>query len=204
MTSSVRALSIAATLLIASAAACADVETPKTEEPAPSHTESTTQAPTTVQRCTDPAEPLLTDSAVGLVRIEAPVDEVRERCTIAADTSLILEGDVQPAILVEVATDTVLAEIVDDRVWRIRVRSPAIRTADSVGVGTPARELLDEPGATVAWGEGDHFILNPAYCGLSFQLTGLPQRPEPWTTPEVAELPDTVRVNEVLVTGGCP
>lgn len=140
---------------------------------------------------------------MGLVRIQAAVSDVRDQCVIVADTSLVLEGDVQPAILVEVATDTVLAEIDDGRIWRIRVRSSGIRTADSVGVATPARQLLTVPGAAVIWGEGNHFITSPAHCGLSFQLTGLPPRARPWTTAEVAQMPDSVRVSQVLVTGAC-
>lgn len=138
------------------------------------------------------------------MRIGATEASVRERCVVVADTSLTLEGTAQLAILVEVGSDTVLAEIVESRVWRIRVRSAGLRTADSVGVGTPARQLLAAPDAAVIWGEGDHFIVSPAYCGLSFQLAGLPPRASPWTTAEVRELPESVRVGQVLVVGGCP
>jgi len=191
--------------------ACADADRADTDalrQPEPEPASSEAAAPGAPGRadgptCLDPSGPQLTDASAGLVRIGATESSVRAECNVVADTALMLEGDVQPAILVEVGTDTVLAEIVDARVWRIRVRSPGLRTADSVGVGTPARQLLAAPGANVVWGEGNHVVVTPEHCGLSFLLTALPPRARPWSTAEVAEMPDSVRVGEVLVIGSC-
>jgi hypothetical protein len=146
----------------------------------------------------------VTGASVGDVRIREPEADVRMRCTVVADTSLLLEGEPQPALLLAIDTDIVLAEIVAGRVWRLRVRSPGLRASDSTGVGTPAHRLLSgDPDATVAWGAGDHYVISPSHCGMSFQLLGLPPRARPWTTAEVAQMPDSVRVGLVLVTGAC-
>lgn len=141
------------------------------------------------------------------MRIREPVDSVRARCTVVGDTVLRLEGQEQPAIRVALGGDTVLIEIVDGRVWRMTVRSPGLRTADSTGVGTPIRTLVADSGAIVARGDGGQYVLSPAHCGLSFEIAGLPaRRAEPgrtWTARELATMPDSVRVGEVLVTGAC-
>lgn len=202
---------ICATLAFGAAVACAgadnaigDTSQPPDSEQAPS---SAVSPELRDQRggpsCLNPSGPQLTGAAAGLVRIGATASSIREQCVVVADTSLALEGEAQPAILVEVGSDTVLAEIVGSRVWRVRVRSAGLRTEDSVGVGTPARRLLTVPDATVMWGEGNHVIISPIYCGLSFQLDGRPPRARPWTTAEVAEMPDSVRVSQVLVVGSC-
>ena len=206
-----RRLAIPWGLALGAVIACTDADRAETDRAQQSETEaaSSQTAPSDAhgrhdrETCLDPSGPQLTGESAGLVRIGAAESGVRAECNVVADTALVLEGDVQPAILVEVGTDTVLAELVQGRVWRIRVRGPGLRTADSVGVGTPARQLLTTPGANVIWGEGNHVIVSPEHCGLSFRLTGLPRSARPWRTAEVAEMPDSVRVGEVLVLGSC-
>jgi hypothetical protein len=132
----------------------------------------------------------LTGASVGTVRLRESEADIRIRCTVAADTVLLLEGEPQPALLLALGIDTVMAEIVSGRIWRLRVRSPGLRTSDSTGVGTPANRLLSETAATLSWGEGEHYVISPSYCGLSFQLQGLPSRGRPWTSAEVAQMPD--------------
>ena len=155
-------------------------------------------------RCLAVDRTQVTGASVGTVRLRESEADVRRRCTVAADTFLLLEGESQPALLLALGTDTILAEIVSGRIWRLRVRSPGLRTSDSIGVGTPAYRLLSDTNATVSWGEGDHFVISPSYCGLSFQLHGLPPRARPWSTAEVAQMPDSVvRVGMVLITGAC-
>lgn len=202
-------LTLALALALGTTIACADadrtdtggVEQPERASAASNATTSDQSRQGDVPSCLNSSGPQLTGESAGLVRIGATESSVRAECNVVADTALTLEGQAQPAILVEVGTDTVLAEIVRDRVWRIRVTSPGLRTADSVGVGTPARRLLAAPGANVVWGEGNHVIVSPEYPGLSFLLTGLPPRARPWRTEEVAEMPDSVRVGGVMVLG---
>jgi hypothetical protein len=74
-----------------------------------------------------------------------------------------------------------------------------IRTADSVGVGTPGRALR-RPGARVLAGEGAMFVTLPTHCGLSFRLRGV--RFGRLSSP--AQIPDTAGVDEVLAIGCGP
>jgi len=196
-----------AILALTGAATCTDADRSGADtdqlprsEPAPS-AEATDPSPD--RSCLDASGPQLTGESAGRVRIGMTKANLQEQCTVIADTALAQEGQVQPALLVEVGRDTVLAEVADAQVWRIRVRSAGLRTEDSVGVGTPARQLLAARGASVAWGEGNHVLLTPAHCGLSFLLAGLPRRGRPWTAPEIAAMPDSVRVGQVLVIGSC-
>jgi len=197
-----------AILALTGAAACGEADRSGTDtdqlprsEPSPPSAEAADRSAD--HTCLNPSGPQLTGETAGSVRIGMTETNLREECTVVADTTLSLEGQAQPALLVEVGRDTVLAEIADAKVWRIRVRSAGLRTGDSVGVGTPARQLLSAPGASVAWGEGNHVLLTPEHCGLSFLLAGLPRRARPWTAPEIADMPDTVRVDQVLVIGSC-
>lgn len=54
----------------------------------------------------------VTGDGVGAVVIGDPVDRVRLRCPVVGDTTLFLEGMPQPALLVGVGSNTVLAEVV--------------------------------------------------------------------------------------------
>ncbi|HSG47897.1 MAG TPA: hypothetical protein VLA43_08815 [Longimicrobiales bacterium] len=145
---------------------------------------------------------VVADSAVACLRIGASAAEVRRACGAVQDTTIPLEGMAQEALWVTVWEGRALAEMVDGAVWRIRVRDPALATRDAIAVGTPVRTLAGLPGMRVAHGEGT-FVLTDAHCGKSFQVEGLPDRPEPWAAAEMAALPDSVRVAEILVLGRC-
>jgi hypothetical protein len=106
-------------------------------------------------------------------------------------------------IAVAFPRDTVEAEIVDSRVWRIEVLSPRFRTADSLGVGTPLRRLLalrDPRGIT---GEGQLFVVSPEHCGLSFRLSdnGSSARTQNWDLAALSRLPSATVVNKILIVG---
>jgi hypothetical protein len=139
---------------------------------------------------------------VGDVRIGAAEADVRRDCTVVADTMLMLEGQEQPAILIALGGDTILAEIVSDSVWRIRVRSPGLVTHDSLHVGVRARALAALHDAVIATGEGDTVVLSESvHCGNSFGLEGLPRRNARWTAADLATMPDSTHVGWILVTG---
>jgi hypothetical protein len=107
------------------------------------------------------------------------------------------EGLPERRIAVVVGVDTIEATIDNNRVWRIEVETPRLRTADSLGVGTTA-SALNQRGATLAVGEGVFAIL-PTHCGLSFQLNNVNvAQGRSWRT-----IPDSARVSRVLVFG-CP
>jgi hypothetical protein len=146
---------------------------------------------------------LITGSSVGCLVLDATVDEVARDCRVVGDTTLYLEGMPQQALRVDVGGDTALAEIVEERVWRISVSSPGPVTVDSVGVGTPLSRLAAMPDPRISAGEGRYFLTTPAHCGLSFGIRGLPFGAGPWSAEELAAMPDSVRVERILITGGC-
>lgn len=142
------------------------------------------------------------DSSVGCLELRAPLEAVASGCGEVTDTALRLEGQSQPAIWVDVGGGRVLAEIVNGRVWRIRVTDPALQTADSIGVGTPIRRLAGYPDIRIVYGEGV-FARMDAHCGKSFGLEGLTVRPGGWTAAQLRAMSDTVRVAVILVVGHC-
>jgi hypothetical protein len=146
---------------------------------------------------------LITGSSVGCLELNATVDDVARDCQAVADTTLYLEGMPQQALRVDVGGDTALAEIVEGRVWRISVLGPGPVTADSVGVGSPLSRLATYHDPRISAGEGHYFLTTPAHCGLSFGLHGLPFGAGPWSTEELAAMPDSVRVERILITGVC-
>jgi hypothetical protein len=93
--------------------------------------------------------------------------------------------------------ETVDVEVNDDRVWRIPVTDADLRTADSLGVGTPLAKLLELPGLTPAMGEGT-YAMSPAHCGISFQLRGAGVAR---TADDLRKLPASVQVERMLVVG---
>jgi hypothetical protein len=146
----------------------------------------------------------LSDSALGDVRIGRSVADVAASCTIVRDTTAPRsEGQMARVLGVAVGGDTVEAEVVDGRIWRIEVTSPAYRTADSLGVGTALAALLAQEGVSPLSGEGRLFVKTASHCGLSFQLsvpdTGVAAGR--WTVADLRRLPAGTQVTRVLVIG---
>jgi hypothetical protein len=147
------------------------------------------------------ADTLLTDERAGPVRVGAMVDTVRAICRVSRDTTVTdMEGMPSRRLTVATAGDSVEAEIVDARVWRISITSPRFRTVDSLGVGTSISRLKQMTGARAMRGEGAVYAALPNHCGMSFQLTGF----KPAAGAIVLQnLPPSVTVLRVLVFG-CP
>jgi hypothetical protein len=163
-----------------------------------SHAEMDTPA------CIGASPRVLTGSGVGAVRIRTEVSDLPLGCPILKDTTLWMEGQAQPAILIGVDSDTVTAEIVDGKIWRLRVLSPGLHTHDSIAVGAPAAALAHLPDARIVAGEGSSFVIaEDSHCGLSFALAGLPFRASGWSARDLASMEGTVTVSEILITGAC-
>jgi hypothetical protein len=155
--------------------------------------------------CATGPEPRITGTGVGGLRIGDPAERILSECDVVADTTIDLEGEPQRVLRVDLGSDTVAAEIVQDSVWRITVESAGPATADGLRVGTPARRLAGLPDASVAAGEGRYYVVAPSRCGVSFGLGGLqPRTRGAWNLDELRELPDSIRVTRILVFGGCP
>lgn len=140
----------------------------------------------------------VTGRGIGDVSIGMSIEALRSRCTITGDTT-VQGPEGQPSRILRVAMggETVDVEVDDDRVWRIPITDADLRTADSLGVGTPLARLLELPGLTPAMGEGT-YVLSPAHCGISFQLRGAGVVR---TVEELRRLPTSVVVERILVTG---
>lgn len=145
---------------------------------------------------------LVGDSSVGCLTIRAPIEAVRLGCNGVTDTVIRVEGQLQPAVEVSVEGGRAMAEIVDGRVWRIRVSDPSLQTADSIRVGTPVSRLAGHPGFRIVYGEGT-FARMGSHCGKSFEIQGLPLQAADWTVNQLLALPDTVRVIQIVVVDHC-
>jgi hypothetical protein len=148
------------------------------------------------------APAVISEEGVGYITIGRSADSVIRRCTIVSDTSeLGAEGMPTRIVTVRLGADSVRAEIVDGRVWRIEVITPGIRTADSLGVGTPVSRLLSLRHPKGAFGEG-FYVMSAEHCGLSFQLsTSGNARPQDSGRAMLERLPVSAVVTRVLVIG---
>jgi hypothetical protein len=149
-------------------------------------------------------EAVITDEGIGELRIGTTVESIRQKCTVVSDkTAPGAEGMPARKLRVALSRDTVEAEIVDGRVWRIAVRSPRLRTADSLGVGTTLASLLQLRNPRGMTGEGRFYVASPDHCGMSFRLANAgpgAQRGD-LDNAGLARLPRSAVVSEVLVFG---
>ena len=146
----------------------------------------------------------MTGRGIGDLRIGRTLDSVRALCAVGRDTTrLATEGQLARLITVSIDGEVVEAEIVDEKIWRIEVRSSRFRTADSLGVGTPLSRLLALGSARGITGEGQLFVVSPEQCGLSFRLSdnGSRSRSQNWDRAALSRLPAGTVVNKVLIVG---
>lgn len=156
------------------------------------------------KRC---AEGTMSGSGIGDLRLGLTVDEARAKCGVVRDTTrLASEGQRARMIAVAFPRDTVEAEVVNGRVWRIEVLSPRFRTTDALGVGTPLSRLLALRTPRGITGEGQLFVVSPGHCGLSFRLSnnGSSARMQDWDRAALARLPAATVVDKILVVGCTP
>jgi hypothetical protein len=146
----------------------------------------------------------LSGRGVGALRIGMSVEAVRRVCRVLSDTTrLASEGQRARFIGVGFGTETLEAEIVNDRVWRIDARSPRFKTGDGLGVGTPLSRLLSLKSPRGLTGEGQLFVASPDHCGLSFRLSdnGSNARSQNWDRAALSRLPSGTVVDRVLAVG---
>ena len=146
---------------------------------------------------------ILGEEGIGELRIGASVESVRQKCNVVRDTTAPgAEGMPARKLAVALSRDTVEAEIVDGRVWRIAVHSPRLRTADALGVGTSIGRLrqLKEPRGMM--GEGQFFVASPQHCGMSFRLSNAgPAARDGMDRAGLFRLSEAAVVTEVLIFG---
>ena len=139
---------------------------------------------------------------IGKLQIGMSVDSLMQQCPSLIESNKPgIEGNNERKMTVFYAPEYVEAEIVDGKVWRISVESPAFRTTDAVGVGSSVAEVIrrDEPEGGV--GEGAFFLISRKHCGLSYQLSGgIPAGANRrWDKKALSTLPASVEVTRVLV-----
>lgn len=143
------------------------------------------------------------EEGVGVLRIGTSVEEVRQRCRVVRDTTVLdIEGMPARRLVVSIGDDTAVAEIVADSVWRVRLTSPRFRAGDGLGVGASASALAAIPGARALAGEGEVYVTIPGTCGVSYRVAGADfARVSSARSPEDAmdRLPDTAHVDLLLV-----
>jgi hypothetical protein len=174
----------------------------KVNSPSAASASSTPQPPREADSC---GSKLIGDHGIGKLQIGMSIDSLRKQCRVVTDTIQPgPEGTTERRVTVSFPPDLVDAEIVDGRVWRIDVESPAFRTADSLGVGSSVADVLrrDEPDG--AAGEGAFYLISRKHCAVSYQLSGgIPAGPtRRWDSTALSSLPASMEVNGVLV-GNC-
>ena len=164
-------------------------------------------ASSSVARPSACGDEVITDKGIGELQIGATVEAIRQKCDVVRDTTA-LDSEGMPArkLSVALSRDTVEAEIVDGRLWRIAVHSPRLRTADSLGVGIPLSRLLRLRNPRGMAGEGKFFVASPEHCGMSFRLasTGPGAQRGDMDGSGLRRLPPSTAVSEVLVFGCRP
>jgi hypothetical protein len=162
----------------------------------------------TPKSCGVTGSTVLTGGGIGSLTIGAPLAEIRARCSVVRDTVVPgADAEDEHEVLVDLVRDTVAATLEENRVWRLAVERSGFRTADSLGVGSTLGALLRSPSARGVEGEGQLFVLRPDHCGLSFRIGyEVPDQShkEEWTHQQLSALPDTARVDVVLVVGCSP
>lgn len=193
-------------LVCASLAACTrerPADSPA-DSPANAARARDTAASTARAPAADCGADVMSGEGIGALRLGMTADSLRARCRVLRDTTAPgAEGIPARVMDVVVGGHTVSAEIDGGRVWRIEVEDPALRTSDSLGVGTPLARLLTLPGARALSGEGALFVTAPSRCGLSFRLS-TPASAVTGSDPTIASLrrlPASTVVEQVLIVG---
>jgi hypothetical protein len=162
----------------------------------------TDSGPVTSLTCGVSKTTRLTDEGLGELKTGRPVAEVKRLCNVTSDSRQRgTEGQMERILVVDLGGETVAATVVDDRVWRLDIRTPRFTTADSLGVDTSLRRIAHLRGAQFAPGEDGVYGFAAAHCGMSFRFS-LPLRPPAggqWTVAAIERDHGDAVVDRVLV-----
>lgn len=147
--------------------------------------------------------PTLSDQGVGELKIGRTVTEVKQLCEVVSDANKPgAEGMTEHIVAIRIGGEIVPATIAGDKIWRLAVSTPLIRTADSLGIDTPLRKIAAMRGSQFAPGEDGVYAFVAAHCGLSFRFS-LPLRPPSggqWTPTAIDKDHGDAAVDRVLVS----
>ena len=179
-------------------AACGGGERQPTADPAPAEASA-------LGDCGLAGEVALSGRGIGALLVGAPLDSVRSKCLVLADSmSEDDEGNPLRRVWVAIREDTVHAVVDSGRIWRIEISSSRLNTSDSLGVGSTIFELLAAGAATGAEGEEGLYVMLGKHCGVSFLLdTPISDdaHRENWSQDQLARITGTARVKRVLLSG---
>ena len=169
-----------------------------------SSSEATNQQAPATRACGISGQPILTDEGVGELKVGRSVTDINQLCEVVTDGQQQgPEGMMERVLAVRVAGEIVPTTIVNDKVWRVSVTTPVIRTADSLGIDTPLQKIAAMSGAQFFPGEDGVYAFVADHCALSFRFS-LPLRPPKggqWTASAIAKEHGDAVVDRVLLTG---
>ena len=105
-------------------------------------------------------------------------------------------------LALDILGEVVLATVENDKIGRIAVSTPRIRTSDSLGVDTPLRTIASLRGAQFFPGEDGVYAFVTSHCAMSFRFS-LPLRPPAggqWSAKAIAAEHGDAAVDRVLIT----
>ena len=145
-------------------------------------------------------------SSVGTVRIGMLAVAVSRVAKVISDqVEPDSEGGTHRVIHFSVNGAKAMAEIQDNKVWRIQILSPGVSTDRGIEVGTPLKTLLRLPSLEGDLAEGALFVWSKSLCGRSFQLSFEPKTDADylgtWNATTLSSLPANVKVQAILVVG---
>lgn len=147
----------------------------------------------------------ITGEGIGALTIGLTVERVRALCNVVNDTVVrATEGQMSRVLMIALDSDTVMTEVVNDRVWRILVRSQGLYTADSISVGSSVVMTLTKfPDLNPMVGEGYLYAATASHCGMSFRLSEPPSSAPhgEWTSADLRSLHPLVHVTRILIFG---
>jgi hypothetical protein len=160
--------------------------------------------PSVNKDCTAVSRAAITDSAVGVLQLGMSAGDVRARCQVLRDTTM-LNGDYvekQRTMAVLVGTDTVRAWLPGDSINEIEVLSDRLQTEDSLHVGMMLADLRGISGVTATSGEASTWLQLPQHCGIGLVVAGAPGMGEDGAEANEATVrswPDTIKVKGIRV-----
>jgi hypothetical protein len=145
----------------------------------------------------------MTDNGIGDLRVGRTVEQIRESCEVITDSEEPgSEGMKERVVVIRIGGESVRAVITNDKVWRIEVLSPRIRTTDSLGVDTHLSRIAAKRGARFIPGEDGVYGFVTDHCAMSFRFS-VPMRPPrgpDWTAAAIDKAHGEAAVNKVLIT----
>ena len=150
---------------------------------------------------------LITSGGVGPVRVGMTVDSLRLACRILGEIVDSTTAPRSPTRFVSIAlgNDTGIAMVKQGRVQELLVSGAGFSTPDSIGIGTPLRNLLARPKVTGFVLDGRVHARADGICDLVFRFhTPAPLAPDRVLDgTALAQLPPSSPVDQIAAWGEC-